>query len=227
MLNPPVNLVIFDLDGTLAHTAPQIALGVQGALTRNNLPVPGFDRIVGYVGNGADMLLKRAITDCFDFREEDIDPEVFAKVKKDYLECYMKEIGGNFQLYPGVRETLQALKEQDFKLAIATNKPDCYLKPWLQAAELLSVFDIAVGSGVVPFNKPDPAILLHICTALGVAPCNALMVGDSCNDILGARNAGMRSVGLTYGYNYLRPLQDYQPDYVFDHFNELKNLLIG
>ncbi len=222
-----VQLIIFDLDGTLADTAPQIALAVQGALKKNQVKVPVFGNIIRYVGNGADKLLKRSITDCFDFNEDDIDLKLFTQVKKDYLECYMHEIGGNFTLYPKVKDTLTSLKRHGFKLAIATNKPNMYIKPWLEAANLSSLFDFTIGSGVVPFNKPDPTVLLHVCNELGVKPENALMVGDSCNDILGAKNAGMYSVGLTYGYNFIKPLSEFHPDYLFDHFYELENLLIG
>lgn len=227
MISPKVKLVIFDLDGTLADTAPQIARGVRSALIKNNIKAPTLEEIVHYVGNGADLLLKRSILNSYEVNDNDIDQRLFSLVKQDYLKCYMDEIGSNFTLYPGVSETLNLLKKNGYLLAIATNKPNIYIKPWLEAAGLSSVFDYTIGGGVLPTHKPDPMILLHVCEKLKIKTGEAIMVGDSCNDILGAKNAKIRSVGLTYGYNFLKPLSEYHPDYLFDQFDELKKLLIG
>jgi phosphoglycolate phosphatase len=222
-----IELVIFDLDGTLADTVPQIALSVKRALERNNLPFPGVDRIRGFVGNGADRLIQRSITNRFDATESDIEPELFQKVRRDYFEIYMDEISSNFSLFPGVRETLKDLKKHGIKLAIATNKPDIYIKPWLKAAELESIFDVTVGGGILATKKPDPEILFQICRKLSVDCSNALMVGDSSNDVLAARNAGMRSVGLTYGYNYSKPIASFNPSYVLDDFSKIIEIVLG
>ena len=122
---------------------------------------------------------------------------------------------------------MKDLKKHGIKLAIATNKPDIYIKPWLKAAELESIFDVTVGGGILATKKPDPEILFKICRKLSVDCSNALMVGDSSNDVLAARNAGMRSVGLTYGYNYSKPIASFNPSYVLDDFSKIIEIVLG
>ena len=222
-----IRLFIFDLDGTLAATGPQIAKSVISAMKLNGMAAPSVDEILHYIGNGAERLLKRSMVNRFDYGPEQIDEEAYRRLRLTYRDEYMKFIGGDFELYPGVRETLEALKARGMMLAIASNKPDMYIRPWLDAAGLADLFDYAMGSEVIPEVKPDPAVLLHVCRRLGVKPAEAVMVGDSSNDILAARSAGMRSVGLTYGYCYTRPIKDYSPDHVFDDFRELLKLLAG
>lgn len=222
-----IELVIFDLDGTLADTVPQIAIAVRRTLEKFNIPDPGVERIRGFVGNGADRLLQRAMTNNFDALEQDIDPTIFQQVRFTYFEIYKEEIADHFTLYPHVKETLESLKKQNIKLAIATNKPDIYIKPWLKAANLENIFDFTLGSGIITAKKPDPEVLFYVCNKLAVSHEHTLMVGDSSNDILAAQNAKIRSVGLTYGYNYGKPIRLFNPTYVFDDFSKIKELVIG
>ncbi|MBQ8706920.1 MAG: HAD-IA family hydrolase [Succinivibrionaceae bacterium] len=225
--NGKIRLFIFDLDGTLAATGPQIAKSVISAMKLIGLAPPSVEEILHYIGNGAEKLLKRSMINRFDYDPEQIDQEVYRRLRLTYRDEYMKLIGGDFSLYPGVRETLERLKACGKLLAIASNKPDMYIRPWLEAAKLEDLFDYAMGSEVIPEVKPDPAVLLHVCRQLSVEPSEAVMVGDSANDILAARAAGMRSVGMTYGYCYVRPIEDYTPDHVFDDFRELQKLATG
>ena len=226
-LHNKIELLIFDLDGTLADTVPQIALSVKRALEKNSILFPGEDRIRGFVGNGADKLLQRAMTNKFEVTDADFDPELFQKLRIDYFKIYMEEIGNHFSLYPNVEDTLIFLKKSNFKLAIATNKPDIYIRPWLTAANLENIFDLTVGSGVLSTRKPNPEILFYVCNKLGVSHEHSLMVGDSSNDIIAAQNAKMRSVGLTYGYNYSKPIKLFNPTYVLDDFSKIKEIVIG
>jgi phosphoglycolate phosphatase len=220
-----IRLMIFDLDGTLAATGQQIALAVQASMKNNNLTPPSVDEICHYIGNGAEKLIKRSLVNSFDYNDDDIDPELYERVRRCYFTEYMEGITRNFTLYPGVKDTLERLKSRGILLAIATNKPDIYVQRWVDAAELTGIFDFTLGSGVIPKVKPDPEVLFYVCENLDVLPSQAVMVGDTCNDILAAKAAGICSVGLTYGYNYLRPLEEYQPDYVFDDFRDLLKLL--
>ena len=113
-LHNKIELLIFDLDGTLADTVPQIALSVKRALEKNNILFPGEDRIRGFVGNGADKLLQRAMTNKFEVTDADFDPELFQKLRIDYFKIYMEEIGNHFSLYPNVEDTLIFLKKSNF-----------------------------------------------------------------------------------------------------------------
>ncbi len=221
------DLAVFDLDGTLAATAPQIALAVQSAMRLAGLSAPTQEEICHYIGNGAAVLVKRAMVNRIDYREEEIDPGIFARVTELYRQEYLRGLDRNFTLYPGVPEILALLKREGLKLALATNKPDYCLAPWLAAAGLTGVFDFALGSGVLPVVKPDPGILLHVCGKLDVPVARSVMVGDSGNDILAAKACGMRSVGMTYGYCYTRPLKEFEPDFLLDDFRDLPGILLA
>lgn len=222
-----IDLVMFDLDGTLADTVPQISLAVKKTLEKNNIVFPGEDRIRLFVGNGVDALLRRSILNKIDVLEQEIDPVLFQKVRFDYFEIYQNEIGSNYTLYDGVEETLKSLKDFGYKLAIVTNKPDVYIKPWLHSANLSDFFDFTLGGGILKVKKPDPQVMLYVCEKVGVSHEHSIMVGDSVNDVLGAQKAGIRSIGLTYGYNYGKPIKYFKPDFVFDKFIEIKGLLVG
>ncbi len=219
-----IRLMIFDLDGTLAATGPQIAIAVRSALSLNGMNQPSVEEICHYIGNGAEKLVKRSMVNRFDYSDEEIDQDVYERVRSSYFSEYMKGITSNFTLYPGVKETLEKLNSMGVLLAIATNKPDIYVQRWVDAANLTGIFSFTMGSGVISKVKPHPDVLLYVCNKFGITPSEAVMVGDTCNDILAAQAAGMRSVGLTYGYNYLKPLEEYHPDYVFDNFRDLLKL---
>ncbi len=225
-MNLKYKLAIFDLDGTLAATGPQIALAVQDALKLNDLPYPSVEEIKHYIGNGADALIKRSIINRYEYEDVQFDNDVLQAVKDSYRDTYMQGIGTNFTLFPGVYDTLECLHSSGVKLALATNKPNIYLAPWIHAANLISFFDYAIGSGVIPQTKPHPAILHKVCQELSIDPKDSMMVGDTCFDILAAQAAGMCAVGVTYGYNYLKPLTEYHPDYVLDDFSELQKIIL-
>ena len=129
------------------------------------------------------------------------------------------------ELYPGVRVTLTALKEQGYRLAMITNKPSRFLPQLLKDLSLTSLFDLVLGADDVAVRKPHPAPIYQTLGAFGLYREELLFVGDSRNDIESAKEAGVATVGLTYGYNFGQLISEENPTYVIDHFEELLSIL--
>jgi phosphoglycolate phosphatase len=218
-----VKVILFDLDGTLIDTVPQLYLAVQAALNANKLPSVSLDQVRTWIGNGADILLKRAMSQQYYFTE--IADSLFQQVKMVFDAHYQAGIDRDYSLYPMVINTLAVLERAGYKMAVVTNKPDEFVQPLLQSAEIAKFFTYTLGGGRLPAKKPDPLPLHYLCKQFNVLPTEALMVGDSKNDIQAAQAAGMPVVGLSYGYNHGEPIENSQPDWVLHRFDELVSLL--
>jgi len=207
-------LIIFDLDGTLIDSAPDLAQSINHMLSK--LGKEGFaeDVIREWIGNGAQVLVKRALCGSKEYE----DHPYFEKGLEIFLNHYEKNLVVKTRLYPEVEETLHRIKE-DSKIAIATNKPHPFVKPILESFGL-DIFDMVVGASDRVRKKPYGDMLLHICETLGIEPENTLMVGDSKNDILAAKEAGIPSCLATYGYFDDEVFKLY-PDYVIKSFDEV------
>ncbi|MED5608591.1 phosphoglycolate phosphatase [Pseudomonas sp. JH-2] len=211
-------LVMFDLDGTLVDSVPDLAAAVDKALVAMGRAPAGLAQVRHWVGNGARVLVRRALAGGIEHDgvgEEDTERA---------LALFMDAYAGSHALtevYPGVVDTLKWLKKQGVELALITNKPERFVAPLLDEMGLGKFFRWIVGGDTLPQQKPDPAALLFVMKAAGVAPGEALFVGDSRNDVLAAKAAGVRSVGLTYGYNHGRPIAEEQPSLVLDDLRQL------
>ncbi len=218
-----VKVILFDLDGTLIDSVPQLYLAVQAALKANELPAVSMEQVREWIGNGAEILLKRAMSRQYHFNE--VDEVLFRQVKTDFDLHYQAGIEKDYSLYPAVPETLSALDQAGYAMAVVTNKPDEFVQPLLQSAGIARFFAYTLGGGRLPAKKPDPLPLHYLCEKFSVTPAETLMVGDSKNDIQAARAAGMPVVGLSYGYNHGEPIEASQPDWVLHRFDELASLL--
>ncbi|PKH23862.1 phosphoglycolate phosphatase [Enterobacterales bacterium CwR94] len=212
----------FDLDGTLIDSAPGLAAAVDGALTDLQLPAAGVERVATWIGNGADVMITRALTWALGHAPAD-DMQHDARGRFD--RHYARTVDAGSTLFPGVKETLAALVEQGFPLAIVTNKPTPFVAPLLQSLGIEHYFSLVVGGDDVAVKKPHPAPLFLVLGKLGVLPKELLFVGDSRNDIQAAQAAGCPCVGMTFGYNYGEPIADSQPDVVLSQFNQLMPLV--
>lgn len=227
--------VAFDLDGTLVDSAPGLTAAVDSALYALELPVAGEERVVTWIGNGADVLMSRALTWARQERaaqrtaqgkpsvdHDDIPQEAQQRVLRKLFDRYYADYAqeGSF-LFPSVIETLHALQDKGIPLALVTNKPTPFVSPLLEALNIAKYFSVVIGGDDVQNKKPHPEPLLLVAGKLSITPAQMLFVGDSRNDILAAQAAGCRSVGLTYGYNYGESIELSKPDFVFDNFNEL------
>lgn len=227
--------VAFDLDGTLVDSAPGLTAAVDNALYALELPMAGEERVVTWIGNGADVLIQRALTWARQERaalraaqgkpsvdHDDIPQAEQQTILRKLFDRYYGEVAeeGSF-LFPAVADTLGALHAKGLPLALVTNKPTPFVAPILAALDIAKYFTVVIGGDDVKNKKPHPEPLLLVAEKLGLTPAELLFVGDSRNDIQAARAAGCCSVGLTYGYNYGEPISLSEPDYLFDQFNEL------
>lgn len=210
-------LLIFDLDGTLIDSVPDLAMAVNFALQQMNLPVIAQDVIRRFVGNGAEVLAQRAVFDVLGYHDDTITQAVF----EHFLGHYKTHYCDKTVLYNGVKDGLQALDNAGFTMAIATNKPSEFVMPILKTLQIDRFFVMTVGGDSLPAKKPDSLPLVHICQTLGFSSLQAVMIGDSKNDIIAGQNAQMTTCGLTYGYNYDEPISHYSPTFVFDDFGAL------
>ncbi len=221
-----IDLLLFDLDGTLVESVPQLHLAVDAALLGCGLPGVTLEQVKQWIGNGADILLRRAIQRRYDLQGE-MDEALVTRVRQKFDERYLAGLDRDFTLFPGVLATLQRLRSAGYRMAVVTNKPHPFVAPLLQEAGLMPLFDQLLGGDLLPQRKPDPTPLLHVCQTQQVAPERSVMVGDSKNDVLAAMAAGMPVIGLTYGYNHGEPIAVSKPDWVMDHFCQLGDLLLA
>ena len=227
--------VAFDLDGTLVDSAPGLTAAVDNALYALELPMAGEERVVTWIGNGADVLIQRALTWARQERaalraaqgkpsvdHDDIPQAEQQVILRKLFDRYYGEVAaeGSF-LFPAVADTLGALHAKGLPLALVTNKPTPFVAPILASLDIAKYFTVVIGGDDVKNKKPHPEPLLLVAEKLGLAPAELLFVGDSRNDIQAAKAAGCSSIGLTYGYNYGEPISLSEPDYIFDQFNEL------
>jgi len=218
-------LILFDLDGTLIDSVPDLTLAVNEMLDALGRETFSEDTVRYWVGNGAQMLVTRAL---LGKREMDqaVDEVLFKKALALFLDFYAKHLAETTVTYPHVEETLRTLKQKGYRFAIVTNKPFAFVGPILERLGLDDLFELILGGDSLPQKKPDPAPLLDICQTLGVPVENSLIVGDSKNDILAANAAGMHSIGVTYGYNYGEDISVYGPDVTVDDFADIQKYLI-
>ncbi len=211
-------LVMFDLDGTLVDSVPDLATAVDRMLVELGREPAGVERVRQWVGNGARVLVRRALAGGLDHSAvgEAESDEALARFLDIYADCH--EL---ITLYPGVHELLEALSTAAVELAVVTNKPERFVAPLLEQVGLGGYFRWIIGGDTLPQQKPDPAALLQVMRLAGVTAAQSLFVGDSRNDVLAARAAGVPCVAVSYGYNHGRPIAEEEPQLVVDSIAEL------
>jgi phosphoglycolate phosphatase len=216
--------ILFDLDGTLVDSAPDLALAVNHMLETLGFETFSSDTVRSWVGNGAQTLVKRALCGS-SVIDDEIDPVLFSKALNVFLDFYAKNLCVDTVTYPNVVATLSSLKAQGYRLALVTNKPFGFIDPLLEGLALTELFEFCLGGDSLPKRKPDPLPLLHVCEHLDLHPSECVMIGDSKNDIIAANAARMQSIGVSYGYNYGEDISLYRPDHVVHDFSEIMMLL--
>lgn len=212
-------LLIFDLDGTLVDSAPDLAHAINAMLS--DLEREQFPQSVirSWVGNGAQTLVERALSGN-SIINASLDQQLSARALAIFLEHYRNHCSVDTVLYPGVASTLSTLAPH-YQLAIVTNKPIEFVGPMLDALDITHYFEHILGGDSLSRKKPDPLPLNHLMAKLSLIPQGCVMIGDSKNDIVAAQQANMHSVGVTYGYNYGESISVYQPDVVIETFAQL------
>jgi phosphoglycolate phosphatase len=212
---------MLDLDGTLVHTAPEIAAAANLMLVDLHLPQQTSAQIESYIGEGAVMLIKRCL-----MGYTTIEPEaaLFEQAQTLFFAHYANIVTES-KPFDGVIDGLQGLLNKGYRLACVTNKPAAFTLPLLKKADLADFFEMVVSGDTLPKKKPDPIQLLHICAKLGVDVTNALLVGDSITDITAAKAAGCYIVTVPYGYNQGNTIDENLVDATIDDLTQLTGLL--
>lgn len=220
--------MLFDLDGTLAHTLPQLSVAACKVARQMNLPEPTAEQMANYVGNGVVMLLCRVIMGRHEVSVDQV-PDDKLKIARELFNRYYSEgLSQDFEVYPYVQEGLALFKDMGIALGVVTNKPHVFAEPLLGYMGLTPYFGAILGGEVLDKKKPDPTPLFYVLDKLHVPAEKAIMVGDSLNDVKAGENAHMPTVAFTYGYNGGYDLhKDCHPDYLFDSFKQLIDLILG
>ena len=222
MTNFKPELIVFDLDGTLVDSSPDIATAVNQMLSELNQDTYPEQQIKQWLGNGATMLIKCALTGEL---EPQIEPANLQQAMSLYFNFYSANICVKSQLYSGVKTGLEYLKTADIKLACITNKPSLLTIPLLTEIGIKNYFQFIASGDTFQRMKPDPLPLLEAAKATGVALDNALMVGDSKNDIQAGKCAGFKTALVPYGYIGKYTLDELDADYQIDSIEHLAGLL--
>ncbi|MFG6179108.1 phosphoglycolate phosphatase [Halomonas sp. THAF12] len=213
-----IRLVVFDLDGTLVDSVPDLAAAVDTALTDLALPRPGEAKVRDWVGNGSRILMERALEDALG---EAPAAAFLDTAHERFLARYGEAPCERTRLYPGAGEALAGLAASGRQLALVTNKPAAFIAPILSATGIERYFGMCLGGDSLPRRKPDPLPLTHVAEHFDVAPAHCLMVGDSRHDIAAGKAAGFRTLAVPYGYNHGEPVAASRPDEVVESLAEL------
>jgi phosphoglycolate phosphatase len=201
--------VLVDLDGTLLDTAPDLATAANAMLAEHGLRTLPEDAIRDFVGKGIDNLVLRSLEASTGRPPEDAQ---LAAARGSFARHSARANGKGSRAYPGAREGLEAMRAMGLRLACVTNKASRFTGPLLATTGLAGCFDAVVTSDAVGRRKPDPEIFLYACRVLEVDPGQAVVIGDSANDALGARAAGCAFLLVPYGYREGRSVRDIECD---------------
>ncbi len=216
------DLMLFDLDGTLIETAPEIADAVNDTLRQFRLTEVTQQQVNDWIGHGTRTLLIQALAFAGDTTVDTVrQSDSLALIAVEFDKHYQRRCGTRSHLYPQVREVLQVLRDQGVRLAVVTNKEGRYTETVLAAHNLGPLFDRVISGDTLPAKKPDPAGVLACMEQFQVHRSRALFVGDSSIDAATARNAGVPVWLLPYGYNMGEPIEACAPDRVIADFTAL------
>jgi len=206
---------IIDLDGTMVDTLGDFAVALNAMLA--DLSLPSVDRgfIEHTVGKGSEHLIRSTLA------EVGAPPDRYDAGWASYQRHYLRINGHHAEVFPGVVEGLQRLRQAGIPLACLTNKPGAFAQALLERKGLSGFFRHVFGGDAFAQKKPHPLPLIETCKALGVPPSHTLMVGDSANDAQAARAAGCPVILVTYGYNHGEPVREVDADGFIDRLDAL------
>ncbi|MBI3099560.1 MAG: HAD-IA family hydrolase [Planctomycetes bacterium] len=213
---PPVRLLLFDLDGTLADTGRDLAASANHAVAQvAGLPPRPVEEVTGFIGDGARMLVVRCLGPAHEHRIGEALPL--------FLEHYDRHLLDTTALYPGVMPMLEALAATP--KAVLTNKPEGMSRRILDALGIAPHFRAVIGGDSLPEKKPDPSGALLLCRDLGVPPAEALLIGDSATDVRTGKAAGIRTVGVMGGFGTFESMREAGVDHVISDIEGLVPLV--
>jgi phosphoglycolate phosphatase len=214
-----MDLVIFDLDGTLIDSRLDLAHSVNATRAHMGMTPLEFERVYSYVGNGAPVLIRRALGEQATELEVEEGLEFFLEYYREHALDYTK-------LYPGVKRSLDRLEQAGKRMAVLTNKPVRMSNAILEGLGVAPYFFRVYGGNSFEFKKPNPIGVETLMRETEVARERTVMVGDSSVDINTAVNAGVRSCGVTYGFQP-ETLNDPKPDILVERMEEFVEWALG
>lgn len=211
----PRPTLLFDLDGTLADTAADLCETMNVILEMHDRRRVPEERVRHLVGGGARLLLDRGFRETGEPASEDLLDRSF----EEFISYYGKHIADHTKLWPGVRAQLDMLEEHGALMAVCTNKVEHLSRSLLEMLAIDHYFPVVIGGDTLPVKKPDPEHLFEAIRLLGGDRAHAVMVGDSETDIDAAKNAGLPSICVSFGYTRV-PVPELGADVVIDHFDQ-------
>lgn len=214
-----IELLVFDLDGTLIDSKLDLALAVNATRAELGMPPLPHETVFSYVGDGAPVLIRRAIG-------EQAGEDQLQRSLEFFLGYYRQHMLDNTRLYPGAREALARMHAAGLKMAVLTNKPVRFSRDLLRGLGVAEHFQVVYGGNSFETKKPHPEGLQTVLTELGVPPERTVVVGDSGIDVRTARNAGAWSCGVSYGFQPETFAED-APDVMADSLEELAEIVLS
>ncbi|MGE8206818.1 HAD family hydrolase [Heyndrickxia sp. NPDC080065] len=212
-------IILFDLDGTLSDPKMGITKSVQYALQKMDIDEPNIDKLECFIGPP----LQVSFAEYYDFDEENTQRAI------DYYRERFKNKGMfENELYSDIPLLLKSLKEQDYILVVATSKPTVFSEQILKYFKIDQYFELVVGSNLDGTRTSKTEIIQYIIDKYNEQKLDDfIMIGDRKHDIIGANNAGIDSIGVTYGYGSLKEISDSNPTHIVHSVDEIKDILIG
>jgi phosphoglycolate phosphatase len=208
--------IVFDLDGTLIDTAPDLIATLNVVFEREGIPPAPYEAARLAIGGGAKTMIARGLA----AEGRTVSPAELEKLFNDFITHYSTHIADRSQPFPGLEDALDQLNKDGFVFAVCTNKLEGLSKLLLKELGLASRFAAICGQDTFGVQKPDPKILRETIAAAGGTGKRAIMVGDSETDVLTARATGVPIIGVTFGYTE-RPIIEFNPDIVISRFADL------
>jgi phosphoglycolate phosphatase len=215
---------VIDLDGTMVDTADDFTASLNGMLAEIDARPVTREEVVGYVGKGSEHLVRSVLSARFSAEEANAR---FAHALDRYQAHYGDVNGRHTRLYPDVEAGLAALARAGVKLACVTNKPHRFAVALLEKYALARYFSVILGGDSVARKKPDPQAMFAACDAMGVAPADTVAIGDSENDALAGRAAGMATLTVPYGYNHGKAIQTINSDGIVASLLEAARFIVN
>ncbi len=207
--------LIFDLDGTLVDTAPDLHAATNHVLSLIDRPAISMAELRAFVGHGAMNLIERGVAATGDA----VDQDTLKRLHGQFLEYYGDNVADHSVVFDGLLAVLDKAQAQGLKMGVCTNKVEHLSHKLLTELNMMQKFGSLIGGNTLPVMKPDPAPLIEAATRLGVNPKNIMMVGDSETDIRTAQNAGVPVLAVTFGYTS-QHVSAFNPTHMIDHYDE-------
>ena len=218
-------VIVFDLDGTLINSAPDLCYALNQTLSEINIPKITLEEVKGFLGDGALELIRRGIS-----KHTDLNNYNLEALRERFLEIYDTCLLNETNFFPNTIEAIKKIRNNNYATAICTNKPVKLANRIINGLNASYLFDVITGGDSYNYRKPDPRHLFNTIELTKISATNAIMVGDSKNDIECAKRANIKNIIVSFGYSNI-PIKELNADLIMEnysdlflHINELYNL---